>query len=392
MKLYYSKLLLVVTCCLAACTAQKKSQLNNNVFRADKTPSKKVIKSWLADKKATDETAALFYNMKLSSTKQVLFGHMEDDRNGYDGWKNTPGRSDVYEVAGAYPVIYGYDFGGPASLRENKNAERDLALLRDQVVTAYKKNGIVTFSWHYNNPVTRGSFYWKQSPVNAVSEILPGAAYHKDFKASLAKIAAFAAMAKDNDKLVPIIFRPFHEFDGDWFWWGNTHCTTEDYKSLYRFTVTYLRDSLHVKNFLYGWSPDCKFDSQEKYTERYPGNDYVDVVGMDNYYDLRPGQSPSVAAGKLKVISDFAQQNNKVAALTETGLENVSQADWYTSMLLKALKTNPVQIAYVMLWSNRPNSYWTPHKGHAAEADFLTFKKDPYIAFSDKASSLYKLP
>jgi mannan endo-1,4-beta-mannosidase len=48
-----------------------------------------------------------------------------------------------------------------------------------------------------------------------------------------------------------LIVCPFHEFDGDWFWWGKAHSSVADYKTLYQFTVTYLRDSLGVHNFLY---------------------------------------------------------------------------------------------------------------------------------------------
>ncbi|WP_259067014.1 glycoside hydrolase family 26 protein [Mucilaginibacter sp. X4EP1] len=371
---------------IAACALHKKIEIT-----AIPGLSKSTVHNWLVDKDATGETAALFYNLKVSSVKQVMFGHMEDNKNGYDGWRNTPGRSDVYEVTGAYPAMYGFDFGGIGSFRPDSLLEKERQVSHDRVIEAYKRKGIVTFSWHFSNPVSKGSFYWKNSPVNAVSEILPGGKYNPVFNECLTKIARFAASVKYKGKLVPIIFRPFHEFDGDWFWWGKTHCTTEDYKALYRYTVTYLRDSLHVKNFLYAWSPDCRFTSREQYTERYPGNDYVDILGMDDYFDLYAGKSPDVAAAKLKIISDLALEQHKVAAFTETGLENVSEPDWYTHKLLKALMADQAQIAYVMVWSNRPKSYWTPYKGHPAEADFITFKNDPHILFGDKMGNVYKI-
>src|SRR5690606_3494954 len=137
---------------------------------------------------------------------------------------------------------------------------------------------------------------------------------------------------------VPIIFRPFHEFDGDWFWWGHAHCTATEYKQLYQFTVEYLRDELGVHNFLYAWSPDRNFNSEAQYLERYPGHDYVDLVGMDNYGDLQASTGMATASHKMKIVSDFAEQHHKVAALTETGLSNLGQANWYTAVLLKALQ------------------------------------------------------
>lgn len=54
-----------------------------------------------------------------------------------------------------------------------------------------------------------------------VRHILPGGSYHATFKADLKIIADFAHNAKGDDgELIPIIFRPWHEFDGNWFWWG----------------------------------------------------------------------------------------------------------------------------------------------------------------------------
>ena len=383
MKIVYQTLLVIIIGLIAACAVRNKSH-NTAAFI-------KRTSSGLVDKSATDETAALFYNMKISAEHHVMFGHMEDNRNGYPGWKDVPGRSDIYEVTGAYPAVYGFDFGGIGSSRPDSITDREANATRTKVIEAYQRNGIITFSWHCSNPVSKGSFYWKQSPVNAVSEILPNGNYNQVFKQSLQNIARFANSAKYQGKLIPIIFRPFHEFDGDWFWWGKSHCTVDDYKTLYRYTVSYLRDSLKVRNFLYAWSPDCNFTSREKYTERYPGSEYVDVVGVDDYYDLRVGQSPTIAASKLKIISDFAIAENKVAAFTETGLENLPEADWYTHMLLKALKEDSTQIAYVMVWSSRPTSYWTPYKGHPAEADFIAFKNDPYMLFGDNIGNMYKI-
>lgn len=111
---------------------------------------------------------------------------------------------------------------------------------------------MITFCWHYYNPVTGGNFY---DTTRVVRHILPGGSHHAIFKADLKIIADFAHNAKaDNGELIPIIFRPWHEFDGNWFWWGRNHCRVEEFKELYRFTVTYLRDSLQVHNFLYAFS------------------------------------------------------------------------------------------------------------------------------------------
>ncbi|MGV3657534.1 MAG: glycoside hydrolase family 26 protein [Chitinophagaceae bacterium] len=366
-------------------------------------PSLATVKTWLVDKGATDETAALFYNLKKVSKTGILFGHQDATKRGVTNattqWANEQHlpavpreKSDVKEVAGAYPAVYGHDFIHIANFEDGAwyDYERDIA--RQLTIDAYNRGGVNTFAWHYFNPVSKGSFYWKDSPTEAVSKIIPGGSHHDVYKASLKEIADFAKTLIGADgKLVPVIFRPFHEMDGDWFWWGKGRTSVADYKTLYRFTVTYLKDELGVHNFLYAWSPDRTATNQTQLLEWYPGDEYVDVVGMDNYWDLRTGTAPSVAAGKLKMVSDYAKSKNKVAALTETGLSKLEQADWYTAMLLKALQQQPLELAYVMVWANTKDAYWTPYKGHSAEANFKTFKASPYVLFGDEAPKMYEI-
>jgi mannan endo-1,4-beta-mannosidase len=158
----------------------------------------------------------------------------------------------------------------------------------------------------------------------------------------------------------------------------------QEYKQLYQFTVKYLRDNLGVHNLLFAWSPDRAFTTEAQYLEYYPGDAYVDIVGMDNYGDLAPGTNPGVASQKLKIVSDYAGKKNKVAAFTETGLDKLPQAEWFTHQLLPALERQPVAIAYVMLWANTTEMYWTPYPGHPAENDFRQFKNSPAILFSDE--------
>lgn len=363
------------------------------------------IRQKMVDADATDETAALFHNMRVLAETHILFGHQDATKRGLnpDGteWANEEHRpsvprdkSDVNDVVGAYPAVYGHDFNHISGFFEPGHGwfahEKEIAQLH--TIDAYNRGGINTYSWHYANPVSQGSFYWSESPVIAVRRILPGGDHHETYKASLRTIADYAKSLVGNDgKLVPVIFRPFHEFDGDWFWWGQAHCTADEYIRLYRFTVTYLRDVLEVRNFLYAWSPDRFFQNETEFLRRYPGDAYVDLVGMDNYGDLETASGIELAANKLQIVSDYAVAKSKIAALTETGLLNLTQRDWYTQVLLKALQQNPVQLSYVLVWANREGGFWTPYKGHAAEADFVQFKNDPYVLFADGLPDMYKL-
>ena len=186
--------------------------------------------------------------------------------------------------------------------------------------------------------------------------------------------------------MIPIIFRPWHEFDGNWFWWGRNHCRVEEFKELYRFTVTYLRDPLQVHNFLYAFSPDCGFTTEAEYLERYPGDEYVDVVGMDNYWDFRPdGGDTSLVVLKARILTQYARQHAKLSAITETGTQTRDSL-WYTQ-LLSILRSEGVALNYVCSWSG-----FAPYKGHPAATDFCRFKEDSLILFADEIPDFYTWP
>ncbi|WP_083257094.1 glycoside hydrolase family 26 protein [Arcticibacter eurypsychrophilus] len=399
---------LLSLCVILLFTYCKKESGGNEENTKDTTvvvtiPEMSEVKSWLTDKSATDETASLFYQLKVSAKTKALFGHQDDTKRGVDNattqWANeqqfigvTNTKSDVKAVIGVYPAVYGHDFLHIANFANGAWYDYEGAIAKQLTIEAYNRGGVNTYAWHYANPVSKASFYWADSPVEAVSKILPGGSDNATFNASLKEVADYAKTLIGADgKLIPIIFRPFHEMDGNWFWWGAGHCTPEQYKALYQYTVTYLRDQLKVHNFLYAWSPDRNFTTESGYLTYYPGDAYVDLVGCDNYEDMKTGVAVSVAAQKLKIVSDYAIRKNKLAALTETGQINLTQSDWYTEKLLKVLISSKIEIAYALVWANTKDAYWTPYVGHAAAADFIKFKNNSYLIFGDKIPGLYKL-
>ena len=349
----------------------------------------------LTDMHATPETKALYYNLHKLSRQHILFGHQHATEYGH-GWRGDKNRSDVKSVTGSHPAVIGVDFSGlsgqPADM-----IEREKKLLRKNIEDTYNRGGVTTVSWHFSNPISGGGFYWKDSvSLPAVKYIIPGGSQHEKYKTILQTIGSFAKSLKGKDgKAVPMIFRPYHEFDGDWFWWGRSHCTTEDFTSLWKFTVSYLRDSLAVHNFIYAFSPDNKFNTQEQFLERYPGDKWVDMLGMDNYGDWGRDGFYDIAAGvkKLQIVSGYAIKANKLAAFTETGLESIPKANWWTDILLKSLKDAKLRLAYVLVWRNdvsSPTHYYAPFPGHLSVPDFIKFYKDPYTLFEKDLPALYK--
>lgn len=346
------------------------------------------------DKNATEETKNLYKNLKTLSIRNILFGHQHALEYGH-GWKNEPGKSDVKLVTGSHPAIVGIDFSD-FSGQSPVQIEKAKAALRKNVVDTYERGGITTVSWHFNNPASEGGFYWKEG-ISAASMALikPGGSHHEQYKVILKTIADFAHSVKaKNGTLSPMIFRPFHEFDGDWFWWGKNHTSREDFIAVWQFTISYLKDNLGVHNFIYAFSPDNKFNSTAEYLERYPGDEYVDMFGMDNYADFGRDGKYDLDSGfkKLKIISDLGIEKKKLAAFTETGLESVPNPGWWTEVLLKTLKSNDLHLAYILVWRNDATSathYYAPFPGQVSAADFIDFYNNPFTLFEKDLKNIY---
>lgn len=347
------------------------------------------------DALASRETKALFRNLYKLSAKHTLFGHQHATEYGH-GWSGDNDRSDVKSIVGSHPAVIGFDLselsGRPAAQIE-KAKER----LRKMVIDTYNRGGVVTLAWHFNNPVSAGDFYWKDSvSLPAVKYIIPGGQAHEKYMEILKTVADWAKSLKGkNGESVPVIFRPFHEFDGDWFWWGKSHCSPEEFKSLWRFTVSYLRDTAGVHNMLYAFSPDNTFQSESDYLERYPGNAWVDLLGTDNYGDMgRYGKYDLEAAvRKLQIVTALAKKNGKLAAFTETGLESLVNPDWWNAVLLKVMKSDRIRMCYVLVWRNdtrSPTHFYAPYPGHPHIPDFQKFYDDPYTLFERDLKNIYK--
>lgn len=350
------------------------------------------LNAQLIDKEATDRTHNLYRNlMKIQKEGKALFGHQDATSYGRT-WVGEKGRSDVKDVTGSHPAVIGLDFAD-VTTSDTEKSEKSKRFLMASVSDTYKRGGITTFAWHASNPANEGSFYWEKDPIKAIPDILPGGKLHDKYKKYLNAIADVALDFKSEEgELIPVIFRPFHEYDGDWFWWGKGHCTKEEFITLWRFTVDYLRYDMDVHNFIYAFSPDCRFTTEEEFLDYYPGDNYVDMLGMDDYWDFRPdgANDPKLAEMKLKIVSDIAQKKKKLAAFTETGLEGIPQTDWFTITLLPILQK--VNICYVLVWRNASDMehhYYAPTVGHPAASDFKMFTESDVILMENDLSGIY---
>ncbi len=341
----------------------------------------------LIDGKATRRTQKLAEHLFQLSGRHILFGHQSAVSYGH-GWSGDRGRSDVKDVSGSHPAVVGLDFMDLFDENNQPDAKRSERLRKD-ILDVYSWGGVVTMAWHMNNPITKDGFYSKPGSGSVLSDIKPGGKYQDRYQKKLHSLATFIKTLKGKDgEPIPLIFRPFHEADGNWFWWGKAHAERSDFIEVWRYTVSYLRDSLQIHNLIYAYSPDALFKTETDFLERYPGDEWVDMVGMDNYADFgREGHYDlDAAALKLSIVSSYAEKKAKLAAFTETGLESIPNENWWTQVLLKTLKENPLKLSYVLVWRNDERSathYYAPFPGHKSSADFLRFRADDYVLFAD---------
>src|SRR5215471_6533578 len=166
----------------------------------------------LCDKKATKETIALYKNLKRLLNKGIMFGHQDDVAYGV-GWKYEPGRSDVKDVTGDYPAVYGFELGR-LELDHAVNLDSvPFDMMKGFIRDAYDRGGVITISWHLNNPLT-GKTAWDPSQ-GTVAAVLPGGEKNELYKSWLDRIAVFMLDLKGrHGEYIPIIFRPFHELNG----------------------------------------------------------------------------------------------------------------------------------------------------------------------------------
>lgn len=351
----------------------------------DSVQFQKQLNVRLADTLATKETVILFHNLQqVARSGKIIFGHQNSTEYGVF-WRYDSLRSDVRDVCGAFPGVYGWDFESIPK-NDSDRVRHRVPLLVQQ---AYERGGINTFSWHMDNPVTGRNFY---DTTIAVKHILPGGKYFHKYLRTLDTMVEYTKQLVDKrGKPIPIIFRPYHEFDGSWFWWGRSFCTREEFIQLWRITVDYLRTYKKVNHFLYAYSPDRFFMNEEEYLERYPGDEYVDILGMDNYFDFTYGNdSLFLVQKKLIIISLLAEKKQKIAAFTETGQDRLVDSTWFTKRLYPVLEHDSVRIAYVMVWRNaHPRHFYVPYPTHPAAQDFVEFRNKPRMLFEEDLPDMY---
>ena len=375
----------------------------------------------MTDANADDSAKALFtYLSALSENNQVLFGHQNDVSRSVNPKADL---GDVYDVTGSVSGIFGLD---SLALTGSEAGGTDAASALANSIAYSKKaadNGaLITLSTHMpnftNSKIKKnadGTYNFfdcdfaeaKDLSNNSAEQILPGGAYNEVFNAYLDIIAEYANTLAQDD--IPVIFRPFHENTGAWFWWGSTN-SVETYKSLFRYMRDYL-EGQGVHNMLYVYSPNGPLTSEEEYLTRYPGDEYVDIVAFDYYddYNTYPATSDGSYFTSLdktcKVVSSFAKKRGKIAAISECGVrvmkadgsdnegllvkenpvrEEATGTNWYQKVSDIAKENN---MPYYLVWANfSDTNFYVPYKYNDTYGQEMI---NEFIAYYNSADSIF---
>lgn len=213
-------------------------------------------------------------------------------------------------ITGKYPAIWGSDFInwgdkdlGPQIVAEAIRKSRD--------------GYLVTLMWHEGKPTDNPPYEFSKNVIAKMSDaewkelITPGTELNKKWLAQIDVIAGYLKQLQDAG--VTVLWRPYHEMNGVWFWWGNRK-GENGIARLWKMMYDRYTNYHHLNNLLWVWGAnglrDIPMDEAYAYQDYYPGAAYVDILGADVYhFDYEQSDYEAL----LKVA------RGKPIALTETG-------------------------------------------------------------------------
>lgn len=260
------------------------------------------------------------YNINSYQQSGADFSHFEDNEEEFDY---------ILSKTGKTPAIRGIDF-----LAYNTTIDYD-DYAADRVIEWYNDfNGIPTVSWHWCVPSEEGgttaAFYVQSANATyttfSISRALTEGTWENEVL--MADIALFAQkMQKVEDAGVPVIFRPLHEAEGAWFWWGAEgpeYCV-----ELYRLLYDQLTNVYGLDNLIWEWT-SYTYDTSPAW---YPGDDVVDIVSYDKYNVVDYQANLSAISATFYTLVD-STKGEKLVAMSENdtipSLENIQneKASW----------------------------------------------------------------
>jgi mannan endo-1,4-beta-mannosidase len=207
----------------------------------------------------------------------------------------------VQRQTGEYPALFGQDFGFDApGCWDGINFRQNIV---DEAIRRHHEGFVITLMWHAVRPTEEEPVTFEESIQGKISDaewqelITPGTRIHERWKSQVDVIAWFLRQLQFAG--VPVLWRPYHEMNGDWFWWGQRP-GENGYVRLYRMLFERLVGFHGLRHLLWVFNANELNDNATAYADFYPGADVVDILATDVYrkgFAERDYQTLSALAG-----------------------------------------------------------------------------------------------
>ena len=288
--------------------------------------------------------------LERRSDKRLLSGQF----TGYGGRANLDLMNRIHDQTDHWPAIAGVDYSDFVR-KLNWNAPNKAA------IDYWTHGGLVTISAHLYDPANTGSNAnnggLRDKFVDLDTLLDPASETHSRWMDELDQMAAGLQQLKDAG--VVVMWRPFHEMNGAWFWWGGKE--PEKFIKLWRHMFDYFTRTKGLDNLIWVYGPNCG----ETAADYYPGDHYADVVGLDAYTDIVDAEHiPGYEA---------VSRLGKPFGFTEFGPHGASNppGDFDYRLFLRGIQKHFPRAVLFMSW----NSKWSL----ARNANVREFLEDPWI-------------
>jgi hypothetical protein len=276
----------------------------------------------LCNPHASPEARKLYRYLWSQYGKRTLTGQQEQP---------SPPRAELeylQHVTGRQPAILGLDYIDPT----------DQAAVNARAIAWHRSGGIVTLCWHWGAPDIGTGYENAKRDFNLPAALEPGTPQHAVLQRDLAHVADLLSVLRDHQ--VPVLWRPLHEFSGDWFWWGKHGPAA--FKALWVLMHDQFTHVRQLDNLIWvlGWA------GQNVDPAWYPGRDRVDVAGADLYVKDHGNLAPMFAEVKA-IVGDTLpiclHENGPVPDPTQLGLDSdwLWFMTWHTRWLTDAAMNPP---------------------------------------------------
>ena len=249
--------------------------------------------------------------------------------------------ADVMRLGGSQVALTGIDYS-----QWDMSGLHDFTVPNQFLLRFWCSGGLVTVSWHARNPWTGGQATDTRNGPRGLAELLDqDTEAHQRWLIQLYKVAD--GLQELQAAGVVVIWRPFHEMNGTWFWWGNAD-DPEDFRGLWKHMFAYLTHERQLDNLLWAYSPnDVTNGSSNMMLSYYPGDEYVDLVGLDKYADL--ADAPLVLRGYDELV-----EVGKPLGIMEFGPVSAEESDpvrkYDYETLIRDIQNKYPRVSYFMAW------------------------------------------